>query len=102
MNEFTEERTSRGKIFLRFVCTLICLVLFHVLQFVIEALGLVQYAILFVTKTYSEPLRVFLNRAAAYSYRLIRYITLNENTRPFPFSDFPPEMDPPEEPVRFD
>jgi hypothetical protein len=45
--------------------------------------------------------RKFANQAAAYGYRVMRYLTLNENVRPFPFQDFPQELEPPEEGVVF-
>lgn len=92
----------RGKIGIRLVFTLIFLVILSVMHFLIQVITLVQYVILLITKSYSEPLRSFSNKAAAYVYRLIRFITLNDNTRPFPMTDFPNEMESPEEPVRFD
>jgi Domain of unknown function (DUF4389) len=102
MNEFSEEKIPRGQTAMRLVFTILCLIILHVVQFVIQVLTLVQYAILLITRSYSEPLRGFSNKAAAYVYRLIRYITLNENTKPFPFTDFPQEIEKPEEPVKFD
>ena len=38
----------------------------------------------------------------SYGYRLMRYLTLNENQRPFPFSQFPAEVEPPDDAVRFE
>jgi hypothetical protein len=102
MNELSEEKIPRGKIGMRLLLTILCLVILHVVQFVIQVISLIQYIILFITRNYSEPLRKFSNQAAAYAYRLIRYVTLNENTRPFPFTEFPKEMESPEEPVKFD
>ncbi|MFZ2446518.1 MAG: DUF4389 domain-containing protein [Syntrophobacteraceae bacterium] len=102
MNDFQEEKPQRIKIATRLIFTLICLIIFYVVQFVIQAMGLLQYVILLITRGYSEPLRKFSNQAATYNYRLVRYITLNENTRPFPFSEFPPVMEEPEETIKFD
>lgn len=102
MDELQEGKVPRGKVGVRLIFTLICMIILYVVQFVIQALALVQYAILLITRGHSEPLRRFSNQAAAYTYRLVRYITLNENGRPFPFSDFPPVIEAPEEPVRFD
>jgi len=101
MNDF-EEKIPRGKIAVRLIFTLICLIIMSVVQFVIQSLSLIQYLILLITRGYSEPLRKFSNQVATYYYRLVRYVTLNENTRPFPFADFPSVIDPPEEPVKFD
>ncbi len=102
MNDVQDGKVPRGKAATRLIFTLISMIVLYVVQFVIQALTLVQYVILLITRSYSEPLRKFSNQAATFSYRIIRYITLNENQRPFPFSDFPPVIEPPEEPVRFD
>ncbi len=102
MNELLDERIPRGKIGIRLLFTILCLIILHVVQFVIQVISLIQYAILLITRTYSEPLRKFSNQAATYAYRLMRYTTLNENARPFPFTEFPKEMEIPEEPVIFD
>lgn len=102
MNESQDDKIPRGKAATRLIFTLICMIVLYVVQFVIQAITLIQYIILLITRGYSEPLRKFSNQAATYSYRLVRYVTLNENTRPFPFSDFPSVMEAPEEPVRFD
>ncbi len=43
----------------------------------------------------SERVRMFGNRIIAYYYRIGRYLTYNEPDPPFPFSAFPPEVEPP-------
>ncbi len=102
MDEQQETKIPRSKIGMRFLITLICMVLLHVVYCVIQITALLQYIILFLTCGCSEPLRRFSNRAIAYAYRLMRYVTVNESTRPFPFTDLPPEMEHPEDPVKFD
>ncbi len=42
----------------------------------------------------SVRMREFANRVIAYYYRLHRYLTYNEATVPFPFSPFPPALEP--------
>ncbi|MGE0681420.1 MAG: DUF4389 domain-containing protein [Candidatus Binatia bacterium] len=44
----------------------------------------------------SEQVRRFANRVVSYQYHLFRYLTYNEKMRPFPFSDFPTELELPE------
>ena len=87
---------------MRLIYTLLFLVILSVMHFLIQMTALIQYVVLLITRSYSEPLRSFSNKAAAYVYKLIRYITLNENTRPFPFTEFPREMESPEDPAKFD
>lgn len=38
----------------------------------------------------------FANRTIAYFYRVMRYLTFNEDSVPFPFSRFPAEIEKPE------
>ncbi len=77
MDKLSQIDTPRGKIGIRLVFTLLFLVVLSIMHFVIQVLAIIQYVILLITKSYSEPLRSFSNKAAAYVYRLIRYITLN-------------------------
>ena len=102
MDGLSQGGIPRGKIGIRLIFTLLFLVILSIMHFIIQVLTLIQYVILLITRSYSEPLRAFSNKAAAYVYRLIRYVTLNDNTRPFPFTDFPRELESPEDPVRFD
>ena len=102
MDGLSQGAIPRGKIGIRLLFTLLFIVILSVMHFIIQMMVLVQYVVLLITKSYSEPLRSLSNKAAAYVYRLIRYITLNDNTRPFPFTEFPREMERPEDPARFD
>jgi len=102
MDELPEGPIARGKIGIRLIFTLLFLVILSLMHFLIQMTALIQYAILLTTRSYSEPLRSFSNKAAIYVYRLIRYITLNDNIRPFPFTEFPQEMESPEDRARFD
>ena len=92
----------RGKIGIRLIFTLLFLLILSLMHFIIQVATLIQYFILLITKSYSEPLRSFSNRAAVYVYRLIRYVTLNDNARPFPFHELPKEMDSPVDSAEFD
>ncbi len=92
---------ARKGIAFRFVYTILYAVIFMILRFVVELSALAQFAILFATTKPNEPLRKFSNKMNTYTYRVMRYMTLTENTRPYPFSDLPAEMEPPEEEIRF-
>lgn len=69
-----------------------------ILEVVKTALGiLVLFQLIYTLITQKPPsdrVRNFANRALSYQYRLLRYLTYNEPGRPFPFSDFPPEVEP--------
>jgi hypothetical protein len=103
MNDVMEtSRPSRRQIAIRLLYTLACVILFEIVKILIQVTVLFQFIFLLFTQRYSGPLRNFSNQVSTYAYKLIRYMTLNDNHRPFPFHDFPSEMERPEDPVRFD
>ncbi len=91
----------RKKIAFRFLYTLFFLVVFEILKVIVQVVVVFQYVYLFITRTHNDSLRRFCNKVSVFTYRVMRYVTLNENTNPFPFSDFPQEMEPPESEVHF-
>lgn len=102
MNDVIDVRPTRGQIGMRFLLSLLFLIVFEVLKLVVQATVLFQFVYLLITRTYSEPLRSFSNKAATYAYQIVRYTTLNENIRPFPLTEFPQELDPPVQNPSFD
>ncbi|MBF0549416.1 MAG: DUF4389 domain-containing protein [Deltaproteobacteria bacterium] len=93
---------TRKKIAFRLLYTFLFVIILEILKYIVQVIALFQFVILFITKSYSPPLRNFSNKICNYSYRVMRYVTLNENARPFPFAEFPMEADPSEPEVRFD
>lgn len=102
MNDLTEIKGFRKKIAIRFLYTILYLVVFEIVKLIVQVSVVFQFIYIFITQKPCEPLKKFSNKVASYAYKLIRYMSLNDSFRPFPFSDFPTEMDPPEEPVRFE
>lgn len=102
MNDQGEGKSLRTRIAIRFLFAILYLILLEIVKFFIQASTIFQFVYLFITQKPCEPLRKFSNKAASYGYQLMRYVTLNSGFRPFPFADFPAEMETPEEPVRFD
>jgi hypothetical protein len=92
---------ARKKIAIRFLYTLFFLVVLEILKVMIQVIFLFQYIYLFITRGYSDPLRRFSNKVSVFAYKVMRYVTLNENTCPFPFSDFPQETEAPDPEVHF-
>jgi len=93
---------SRTQILIRLLFTLLYLIVFGIVHALINLATVFQYILLLITLSPSEPVRHVSNQLAVYGYRVMRYLTLNDNQRPFPFSDFPQEMEPPVGEVRFD
>jgi D-alanyl-lipoteichoic acid acyltransferase DltB (MBOAT superfamily) len=93
---------SRTQIAIRLLYTVLFLFVLGILLFLIKLTTVFQYVLLLVTLSSSEPVRRFANQLTAYAYRVMRYLTLNDNERPFPFTEFPKELEPSVSEVKFD
>jgi predicted membrane protein len=100
MEELSYE-TSRKQIAIRFLFTILFLLVFEIVKTIIQVAVIFQYIYLFITKKHSEPVRNFSNKVTTYGYKVLRYLTLNENLKPFPFTEFPKEVDPPDSEIRY-
>ncbi len=100
MEELSYE-TSRKQIAIRFLFTILFLIVFEIVKTIIQVAVIFQYIYLFITKKHSEPVRNFSNKVTTYGYKVLRYVTLNENLKPFPFTEFPKEVDPPDSEIRY-
>lgn len=84
-----EINVERIDILKRFLVTIVCLLVFELVRLLVQATVLFQFLYMLIARKHSDPLRKFSNRLSCFAYRLLRYATLNENGKPFPFSDFP-------------
>lgn len=84
---------DRIAILTRLLITIVCLFAYEILKVVIYACVAFQYVYLLIAGKNSEPVKVFCNRLSMYIYRILRYTTLNENNRPFPFGTLPTERE---------
>ena len=94
--------SSRKSIAVRLLFSLLFFVIFELLKIIVMFSTLFQFIYLFLAGTYSQPLRRFCNKLSSYAYRVLRFVTLNDNSKPFPFAEFSREMDQPTEDVRFE
>lgn len=97
-----EPLLSRKNIAIRLLFTLIFVVTSLAFTAVLWVIVLFQYLYLFIARSHSDSLKNFCNKLSVYVYRVFRYMSLNENARPFPFAGFPEEMEPPDPEVLFD
>jgi len=102
MNDEIQVATTRKQIAIRLLYTLLYVAIFEVVKTIIFLITIFEYFFLLITLRHNEPARTFANQVAAYGYRIMRYLTLNETRRPFPFAEFPAEIEPPDEEVRFE
>ena len=101
MNAQTQEPRSRDRFAIRLLYTLLFPPIYGICNFLVLLTTLFQFALLLITLQHSEPVRSFANRVISYEYRVWRYVSLNSSQRPFPFAEFPPELEPPEAEVSF-
>ena len=101
MQDVQETTVSRTDIFIRLLYTILYLFVFEIIKLIIQIIVLFQYIYLFITRSHNDRVRNFSNKLCTYTYDILRYLTLNKNQRPFPFSDFPPVMEEPVEEVAF-
>jgi hypothetical protein len=102
MHDELQVTTTRKQVAIRLLYTLLYVAIFEVVKTIILLITLFEYFFLLITLRHNEPARTFGNKVAAYGYRVMRYLTLNDNQRPFPFADFPAEIELPDENVKFD
>ncbi len=86
----------RKNIAIRFVFTLGFMAVWGVASLFIFFLALFQFAWLFLTTGQSLAILSLSHKITVYTYRILRFISLNEVAMPWPFSAFPEEMDAPE------
>jgi hypothetical protein len=101
MNTTALVQAPRKTIAIRLLYTLMFLIIFELLKLILVLSTVFQYIYLLIFGKHSEPLRLFCNKLSTYAYKVIRYVTLNDNIRPFPFAEFPSEMEPPEPQVTY-
>jgi hypothetical protein len=101
MSKFKDFLQTRKDIAIRLLFTILFLLIGLILAVVIGICVLVQYIYLLATTTHNEALRNFSNKVSFYMYKVSRYLTLNENPRPYPFTKFPEDIELPESEVTF-
>ncbi len=92
---------ERKNIMIRLLYSIFFIFVLGLVKIIIFAIIIFQYIYLLITKKHSNRVRIFSNQALSYAYRIVRYLTLNENQKPFPFQEFPPETENPEDIVLF-
>ncbi|WP_147822295.1 DUF4389 domain-containing protein [Salidesulfovibrio onnuriiensis] len=95
---------ERMDILRRFLVTIVSLLVFELVRILVYATVFFQFLYMLIARRHSDPLRKFSNRMSCFAYRLLRYATLNDNSKPFPFSDFPKagDCDRPSNTITFD
>ncbi len=93
MNFSDAENINRVDILKRFIRTLICILAFELVRLMAYLTIFVQYLFTILSGKPIEPLLDFGCRLSTYACMLLRYSMLNDNRRPFPFSNLPEKED---------
>jgi hypothetical protein len=80
---------------IRLVYTLFFVVIVRVVEAVLGVVVVFSLVFTFITKRPPrESVKRFANRTISYLYHILRYATYNETLPPFPFAEFPSEVEP--------
>lgn len=101
MDVSNTRKYDRKQIAIRLLYSILFMVVLEFLKSIIQLTVVFQYVYLLITRSYSNPARRFANKVSTYAYRVMRYLSLNENIRPFPFSEIPEEQHAPVDEVEF-
>jgi hypothetical protein len=82
-----EERIKSRSTWLRLLFMIILVFLYGVSRVVVGVVVLLQFFWVLFTGETNERLKEFGQSLATYTYQIIRYLTYNTDSRPFPFDD---------------
>jgi hypothetical protein len=86
------ERKDTG---MRLLFTILFLLIAEVIRIILGLVTLFSLVFALITKhPPGERVRLFANRTISYLYHIWRYLTYNAPEPPFPFADFPAEVEP--------
>lgn len=89
-----EPQYTRGQTGIRILATLFfTIVVWSILETIIFLMVVFQIIYALIAEKPNFWVKGFANRAIAYLYRILRYLTFNEDRVPFPFSRFPGEIE---------
>ena len=96
-----EQPIERKETGIRILLTVLFVVILRAVDVVFAVIVLFQLAFTLITKRRpGDQVARFANRIITYVVQLLRYLTYQEDQRPFPFSDFPAESTPPDPSAR--
>jgi len=92
-----EQQIERKETGIRILLTILFVLILHAVEVVLGVIVLFQLGFALITKRRPDAQVVaFANRVIAYVVQLLRYLTFQDDHRPFPFSNFPVENTPPD------
>ncbi len=96
-----EQPIDRKETGIRILLTLLFVLILRAVDVVLGVIVFFQLVFTLVTKRRpGDQVTRFANRIITYVVQLLRYLTHQDEQRPFPFSDFPAESTPPDTSAR--
>lgn len=91
-----EEHIKSGTTWLRLLFMIVFVFLYGLSRIVVLAVVVLQFFWVLFTGETNDKLKTFGQSLATYTYQLVRYLTYNSESRPFPFDDdWPSPVAPP-------
>lgn len=91
------EELSFQEIGIRLIYSLLFLIIFALVETIVQITVLFQFIHLFLVRRENDAVRDATNKLSTYAYKVLRYLTMNDHQRPFPFTDWPEALEAPEE-----
>ena len=89
------EKLSLKEIGIRLIYSLLFLIIFALVETIVQITVLFQFIHLFFIRRENYAVRGATNKLSTYAYKVLRYLTMNERQCPFPFADWPDDLEPP-------
>ncbi len=91
MEEAMKTRLRDKNIWMRGLYMLLFVIAYAIAETVLTFIVIFQFLAALFTGRVNEALLKFSSHLSAYIYEILRFITFNSETRPYPFGDFPDE-----------
>ena len=89
MNEISTEDNGEESIWIRALYMLLFVLLYSVAEIVMVAVVLVQFGYRLINDEYHPRLQALGAAISSYIYQVLRYLSFNSETMPYPFNDWP-------------
>ena len=90
------EELSFQEIGIRLIYSLLFLIIFALVETIVQITVFFQFIHLFFVRRENDAVRDATNKLSTYAYKVLRYLTMNDHQCPFPFTDWPEALEPPE------
>ncbi|TLS77096.1 DUF4389 domain-containing protein [Mariprofundus erugo] len=93
MNEELKEHVTNTGVWMRLLFMALFGIIYTVSRFVLLIVVVAQFLWLLITGNTNPRLISFGGQLATFVYQILRYLTFNSETRPFPFADWPDDAE---------